>query len=84
MSKKQQVQQERGLECLDDSRCGNCHYWKTSENRKTGECHRHVPRAISSENRIRTNWVTTHDDDFCGDHAPGTPRIGKMPKVRVF
>ena len=61
----------------ENSKCGNCLYWKTYAKSESGECHRHAPRSISSGTSVINDRVNTYDDDFCGDHAPGTPRVGE-------
>ncbi len=58
----------------DKSKCENCSFWKPSEDKKSGQCHRYAPRAILSIKLDRVLWPATGPDDFCGDHklcAPG-------------
>jgi hypothetical protein len=66
-----------------NSKCGNCLYWEryrknANEHSNLGRCHRHAPMHADK-------WIKTNEDDFCGDHSPGTPRIGKtQPSVGVM
>jgi hypothetical protein len=47
----------------------------------SGHCHRYAPKRIPSKDGGFVNdWAVTNEDDFCGDHSPGTPKTGKSPK----
>ena len=65
----------------DNDRCGNCLYWRRRGDTMSGHCHRHAPSKIPSKDGGFVNdWALTNEDDFCGDHSPGTPRTDKPSK----
>ena len=44
----------------------------------SGKCHRHAPKKIPlKDGSLVKDWALTNEDDFCGEHSPGTPRNGK-------
>ena len=65
----------------DNSKCKNCLYWKRKGATMSGKCHRHAPKRIPSKDGGFVNdWAMTNEDDYCGEHSPHTPRIGKAEK----
>ena len=65
----------------ENSKCGNCLYWKRKGNTMSGKCHRHAPRRIPSKDSGYFNdWAVTNEDDFCGDFGSGTPKMDKAGK----
>ena len=65
----------------DNSKCGNCLYWKKKGNTMSGKCHRHAPKRIPSKDGGFVNdWAVTNEDDYCGEHSPHTPGTGKAEK----